>query len=49
VKEGEHENASQSRRALVERAEEPRAVAVARAAAQQILGLLAPVAAKIFL
>ena len=47
--EGEHEEREPIRRRLVERAEQARAVAVARAAAQQVLGLLAPVAAEIFL
>src|SRR5437763_15325465 len=47
--EGEHEKRQPVRRRLVEGAEETRAVPVAREGAQQILGLLAPVAAEIFL
>ena len=47
--EREHEEGEPVRGRLVEGAQQARAVAVARLAAQQILGLLAPVAAEIFL
>jgi hypothetical protein len=46
---GEHEEGQPVRRLLVEGAEHPRAIRVARAAAQQLIGLLATVAAEIFL
>ncbi len=46
---GEHEERQPVRRRLVEGAEHARAIRVAGAAAQQIIGLLAAVAAEIFL
>ena len=46
---GEHEERQPVRRRLVEGAEHARAIGVAGAAAQQIVGLLAAVAAEIFL
>src|SRR3954470_21302021 len=45
----EHEEREPIRRRLVERAEHPWAVGIARASAQQIVRLLAAVAAEIFL